>query len=209
MDADALATFAAVARRGGITRAALELHTVQSNVTAKVKQLEAELGVSLFHRHSRGMTLTDAGAQLLPYASQIGHLLNEARRAATDCPVACGQLAVGAMETTAALRLPPILLAYAAQCPAVDVVLKTGTSQELVADVLERRLQGALVAAPVSHPDLLCEPVIQEELVLVSAPGATSLALALAGQQGTGAVLGLKALVPLHSGFDRLRLSEP
>lgn len=170
MDADTLLTFAAVARAGGITRAAQVLNTVQSNVTAKVKQLEEELGVPLFQRHSRGVTLTPAGAQLLPYADRIGHLLAEARRAATDAPEPAGELCIGSMETTAALRLPPILRAYAGACPGVDVILQTGTSQALTREVLDRRLEGALVAGPVDHPDLLATPVVEEELVLVTAP---------------------------------------
>src|SRR6266851_1376419 len=59
-----LTTFSAVARTGGITRAAEELNTVQSNVTQRVKALEAEIGAVLFERHSRGMTLTGAGRRL-------------------------------------------------------------------------------------------------------------------------------------------------
>ena len=66
MELTDLATFAAVARCGGITRAAQELNTVQSNVTQRIKALEAEIGTALFERHSRGMNLTGAGRRLLP-----------------------------------------------------------------------------------------------------------------------------------------------
>ena len=55
MDLLALETFAAVARCGSITAAARELNTVQSNVTVRLRQLEARLGTELFRRHSRGM----------------------------------------------------------------------------------------------------------------------------------------------------------
>ena len=58
MDAADLRVFEAVARHGGMSRAAAELHTVQSNVTARIRQLEEELGTALFQRHSRGVTLT-------------------------------------------------------------------------------------------------------------------------------------------------------
>jgi len=57
MDAKDLAVFAAVARSGGITKAAQILNTVQSNVTQRIGLLEDELGVPLFHRHSRGARL--------------------------------------------------------------------------------------------------------------------------------------------------------
>ena len=175
MDAGDLSVFAAVARAGGINRAALALNTVQSNVTQRIRLLERELGVPLFDRHSRGVTLTPAGAQLLPYAQQIGNLLSEARRAATDGPVPAGRLTIGSLETTAARRLPPILSAYTTAFPTVDIVLQTGTSAELVTQVVERRLEGAFVAGPIDHPELLEEPMIEEELVFLTAPSAPKL----------------------------------
>ena len=79
MELSDLLTFSTVARLGGITRAADELNTVQSNVTQRVKALEAEIGTALFERHSRGMTLTGAGRRLLPYAQRMAALSREAR----------------------------------------------------------------------------------------------------------------------------------
>ena len=91
MDTKDLAVFAAVARSGGITKAAQILNTVQSNVTQRIGLLEDELGVPLFHRHSSGVTLTSAGRQLLPYAERIGQLLGEARQATIDGPIPRGK----------------------------------------------------------------------------------------------------------------------
>jgi LysR family transcriptional regulator, cell division regulator len=170
MDTGDLAVFAAVAHAGGIGRAAEHLHTVQSNVTQRVRLLEAELGVPLFHRHSRGVTLTSAGAQLLPYAERIARLMREARQAAADGPVPNGRIAVGALETATAVRLPPILAAYAAAYPEVDIEIATGTTAELVDAVLAHRLEAAFVAGPVNRPELRATPLIEEELVLVTAP---------------------------------------
>lgn len=162
--------FAAVARCGGIGRAAQMLHTVQSNVTTRLRSLEAELGTPLFHRHSRGVVLTEAGERLLPYAEKVGQLLAEAKRAALDGAEPGGELRIGAMETTAALRLPPLLTAYVSDCPKVDVHVETGPTQALVARVLARELDGAFVCGPIDHPDLQALPMMAEELVLVSPP---------------------------------------
>ncbi|WP_144107923.1 LysR family transcriptional regulator [Paraburkholderia sp. BCC1886] len=170
MDSGDLMVFAAVARMGSITKAALFLDTVQSNVTQRIRRLEEELAVPLFHRHGRGVSLTPAGAQLLPYASQIDHMMNEARRAIGSDSVPGGLLRIGSMETTAAIRLPDVLVDYATEFPQVDISFATGTSQSLIDDVLERRLEGALVCAPVDHVDLVAEPVLTEELVVVTAP---------------------------------------
>lgn len=170
MDTSDLKIFAAVARAGGIGRAAQELHTVQSNVTARIRRLEEELGVTLFERHSRGVRLTGAGQRLLPYATQSEWLLAEARRAVEEGAEPRGTLSLGSLETTAAIRLTPILVAYARECPQVDVSVRTGTTQGLISEVLEHRLEGAFVAGPVRHPELSEQPVVTEELVLVTAP---------------------------------------
>ena len=170
MDASDLGVFAAVARAGGITRAAQVLNTVQSNVTQRIRLLEDELGVHLFHRHSRGVTLTGAGNQLLPYAERIGQLVGEAKQAAIDGPTPRGKIVIGALETATALRLPPILAAYAASYPQVEIEVSTGTSAGLIQAVLARQIETAFVAGPVNHPELLALRVIEEELMLVTAP---------------------------------------
>ncbi|MBB2926984.1 LysR family transcriptional regulator [Paraburkholderia silvatlantica] len=170
MDSGDLIYFTAVARMGSITKAALFLDTVQSNVTQRIRRLEEELSVSLFHRHGRGVTLTPAGAQLLPYASQIDHMMAEAKRSIASNSVPGGVLRIGSMETTAAVRLPEVLVEYATEFPRVDISFGTGTSQSLILDVLERRLEAALVCAPVDHIDLLAESILCEELVVVTAP---------------------------------------
>jgi DNA-binding transcriptional LysR family regulator len=170
MDSGDLALFAAVAKAGGITRAAQALNTVQSNVTHRIQLLEAELGVPLFHRHTRGVTLTSAGEKLLPYAERIARLIGEAREAAADGPVARGKVAIGSLETTAALRLPPVLASYAAACPEVDIEIATGTTAAMIEAVLSHRVEAAFVAGPVDHPELVAVPVVEEELVLATAP---------------------------------------
>ena len=182
MDAADLRIFAAVARTGSMSKAAHELGTVQSNVTQRVKALEAEIGTALFERHSRGMTLTGAGLRLRPYADRVAGLLEDARRAVADEGTPAGNLVIGSLETTAALRLSPMLTAFVAAHPAVDLSLRTGTSQELIEQTIDRRLDGAFVSGPVNHADLVVEPFFREELVLLTAPGVADFdALATAG----------------------------
>lgn len=169
MESADLRVFEAVARTGGISRAAVELHTVQSNVTARIRLLEEELGTPLFIRHSRGVSLAPAGRRLLPYAERMRDLLAQARRAAADDGTPQGPLALGSLETAAALRLPRILAGFAQAHPAVDLSLVTGTSADLIEQVLQARLDGALVVGPVRHPELTETVVFHEEMVLVTA----------------------------------------
>ena len=171
MDASDLRIFEAVARLGGMNRAAAELNTVQSNVTARIRALEEQLEISLFRRTSRGAVLTAAGERLLPYASRVAQLLDEAKRAARDDGTPCGPLVIGSLETTAALRLTPCLTSFLAAFPGVDLTLRTGTSSELIDAVLARRVEGAFVAGPVEHPELTAETVFREEMVILGALG--------------------------------------
>ncbi|WP_234685066.1 LysR family transcriptional regulator [Bradyrhizobium monzae] len=174
MDSTDLNFFAAVATAGGIGRAANDLHTVQSNVTQRIRALEVQLGVQLFHRSKKGVTLTSMGSRLLPYAKRISELLAEAQRAVKDEASPGGELRIGSMETTAALRLPPMLTHYAIAYPDVDVQIETGPTAGLVESVLTRKLDGAFVSAPVTHSELICKPIVEEELVLITPPMVTS-----------------------------------
>src|SRR5882762_3261292 len=175
MDAADLKFFEEVAQSGGMSRAAEKLNTVQSNVTRRIRALESELNVSLFNRTGRGVSLTPAGEQLLPFAIRIARLIDEAARAISDDGRPKGSLVIGSLETTAALRLTPFLSQFVADFPEVDFSLKTGTSRELVEDVLEHRLEGAFVCGPVHHPDLLQRKMYQERLVVLTARRETSL----------------------------------
>jgi DNA-binding transcriptional LysR family regulator len=179
-------TFSAVARNGGITRAAEELNTVQSNVTQRVKALEAEIGTALFERHSRGMTLTGAGRRLLPYAQRMAALSREAMLATRDDGEPKGPLAIGSMETTAAVRLPALLAEFHRRFPAVRLTLKTATTADLVAAVLDGAVDGAFVAGPIEHADLTATLAFREELVLVSAKRFNNLAALRAGTPESG-----------------------
>jgi LysR family transcriptional regulator, cell division regulator len=175
MDAADLRVFQCVARCGSMNKAATELNTVQSNVTARIKTLEDELGLELFERNHRGVTLTAAGARLLPFANRAARLLDDARRAVADQGSPSGPLVIGSLETTVALRLSPTLAAFASSYPAVDITLRTGTTAELIDQVLDRRLEGAYVCGPVNHPDLVAEPFVREELAILTAPSVASL----------------------------------
>src|SRR3569833_1354931 len=106
MAAGDLCVFVVVVWFGGLNCAAGELHTVQSNVTARIRQLEDELGTALFQRNRNGVVLTPAGRRLLPYAARIAGLIADAKRAVADDGHPKGKLAVGSLETTAGLRLP-------------------------------------------------------------------------------------------------------
>ena len=168
MDADDLRIVEAVARIGSMNRAAAELNMVQSNVTARIRLLEEELGVQLFVRHSRGVEPSEAGLRLFSYAEQIQALFQQAVAAVKEDGTPKGKLRIGMLETTAGLRLPTLVAQYAQEHPKVELAIVTGTTTSLMNQVVERELDGAFVAGPIHHEELVEEPLFLEELVLVS-----------------------------------------
>lgn len=166
-----LAIFQAVAHEGSITKAAQALNYVQSNVTTRVQQLEAQLGTALFHRSNRGMRLTPAGEKLLGYADRILSLLAEAEAAVRYADHPSGPLRIGSIETVAVTHLTPLLKSYRVRYPDVQLSLTTGETHRLTQLVLNGELDGAFVYGPIEHQRIGHIPAFQDELVLIAAPG--------------------------------------
>jgi DNA-binding transcriptional LysR family regulator len=168
MDLVELKIFKAVADQGGITRAAAALHRVQSNVTTRVKQLEQRLGTQLFHRQGRKLVLSAEGKLLLGYAERLLQLSAEAQ-SALHGRAPQGVLKLGALESTAATRLPPVLARYHRSHPAVKLELITGTTGALVDRLARDELDAAFIAEPFAASGLEMQHVFTEELVLITA----------------------------------------
>ncbi|MCM3725094.1 LysR family transcriptional regulator [Neobacillus cucumis] len=168
MDLQTLKVFQSVAKLGSISQAARELQYAQSNITMKIQQLESDLQTTLFYRHNRGTALTAKGSMLLTYTEKIFDLIEETKSVMNDDQTPCGPLIIGSMETTAAVRLPALLSKYHKDFPDVDLTLKTGSTEQNIQGVLQYELDGAFVAGPIEHPELIEKEVIEEELVLIT-----------------------------------------
>ncbi|GGC53223.1 LysR substrate-binding domain-containing protein [Chelatococcus reniformis] len=170
MDLSSLEILCAVAAERSITRAAKALGRAPSNVTIRVQQLERDLGVELFSRDGRRMTLTREGETFLSYAKRLLGLARQAREAVRPL-VPAGNLRLGSMESTAASRLPGALERFHARWPSVTVKLAMGATRELIRDVLDDRLDCALIARPTDEmpgfDDVDIERVFTEELLIV------------------------------------------
>lgn len=166
MELSDLTIFRTVVEAGGVRRAAARLHRVQSNVTTRVRQLEDELGVELFIREGRGLQVSPAGRVLFDYADRILALTQEAREALHD-QMPRGVLRLGAMESTAAIRLPGPITEYHRRYPEVTIELKTGNPVQLSRALLNGELDAALVAEPVTESSFEKVSVYDEELVIV------------------------------------------
>ena len=172
MDLSSLEIFRAVAHEASVTRAAQQLQRAQSNVTTRIRQLEEDLGVELFLRDGKRMSLTERGSEFLAYAEQLLALADEARQSMHPAEPG-GRLRLGSMESTAASRLPALLASYHKACPRVALEVSTGTSRALFDGVRARCLDCALVAAgpgwagELDGSGLRGEPLFREELLMI------------------------------------------
>lgn len=130
LDLKSLEIFVCVVEEGKISKAAKKLNRVQSNVSTRIKQLEAEVGKQLFVRSARSLQLTAEGGLLLEYAKQMLQLREQASLALGD-DTPKGILRVGAMESTAAARLPSIIQTFSHKYPDLHVDLVTDTAAGL------------------------------------------------------------------------------
>lgn len=168
MDLDSLQIFKAVVDCGGISKAAAQLHRVPSNISTRVKNLEAQLGVALFQRQGGKLALSAEGRLLLGYAQRLLQLSAEATLALRS-GTPRGTLRLGTMESTAAARLPPLLSRYHRHFPEVHIELVTGTSGALLDKLRNFEIDAAFVAEAFLPGGLELQPAFAEELVLISA----------------------------------------
>lgn len=167
IDLESLKIFRTVVDEGGVVRAATKLNRVQSNVTTRIRQLEAHLGTRLFRREGRSIRLSAEGHTLLVYADRLLRLADEAvSQMRTGKPK--GVFRLGSLESTAGSRLPPILSHYHTLYPDVVVELATGTAAALITRVTNFELEAAFVSEPFTAPNLKAHPVFGEQLVLVT-----------------------------------------
>lgn len=168
MDLTQLEIFCAIAEQGSVSAAAEKLHRVPSNISTRLKQLEEELGCELFRREKLRLHITDSGRTFLAYSQRIMALSEEAKQSVSSQRPG-GIFTLGAIESTAAVRLPPLIARYHQSWPQVGLDLSTGPSGDMIDGVLAGRYSAAFVDGPPKHPQLEGMPVFAEELVLIGA----------------------------------------
>lgn len=168
MNSNDLKIFEAAATLGSFTKAAEATFTVQSNVTARIKNLEDEFGAELFRRVSRKVVLTEAGETLLQYTKKIGRLLEDAKSDIQSAEKIGGTIRIGCIETTMALKVPEIINGFAELYPNVELEFHSSMLPALIRDVLNYELDAAFVAAPINIPGLQQLVVRDEQLVIIA-----------------------------------------
>ena len=125
--------FQAVSDTLSFSRAAEQLFRTQSAVSIQVAKLEDVVGHKLFHRSTKHIELTEAGAVLLKCTSEIKGLLKQADRQLADLgKMAHGRLTICTSDTTACYRLPATIQAYQARYPGIDIIVRNATSLKTI-----------------------------------------------------------------------------
>ena len=170
MDRKQLRALVAVAEHRSFSAAARALDTVQSNVCAHIARLERELGVTLIDRSTNEPT--DEGRAVLERARRI-----EAEFDALDSDVASlrdvvsGSVRLGVIGTTARWLVPPLLTTLSEDYPAVHIIVLDATTSSLVLNLVSGSIDLAVVNLPLDEPDLIIEPLFDEDRVLIVPAG--------------------------------------
>jgi DNA-binding transcriptional LysR family regulator len=164
--------FLAVARAKSFRRAAEAVHLSQPALSQHVRELEANLGASLFDRLGRSVQLTEAGRILEDHATRMFATLTDARQAIADLQgLQRGALAIGASTTPGIYVLPGVLGAFRQRYPAVEVSLNIANSKQIVARVHAGEFDLAVVGHRDTNPaDASLATCVEDELVLVVGP---------------------------------------
>lgn len=172
MEMRPLRYFVAVAATGHMTRAAEQLGIQQPPLSLQIKALERELGVLLFTRHPRGVTLTDAGRLFQVEATRLLQDMEAMQqRMARVASGQTGTLAVGFTSSAAAHRfMPEALRAFRRKFPDVELQLRENNAAELTEDLAAGRLHCGLLRVPVDRPEGLLFETLLREPVLVAMP---------------------------------------
>jgi len=180
-----LKTFKAVVDEGGIKGAADKLHTVQSNITNRIKKLENELDTKLFRLTGRKLQLTPSGKQLCKYADDILQLEYQAK-AAVLRETGVYELRVGMPETFAAVHMPLALKQLKQLYPYIQTKIITDTSDRLVLSVLNNKVDCAAIGNAPEHDKLVVVPIVKEELVVVTPTQSNYDPVLLVREEGCG-----------------------
>jgi DNA-binding transcriptional LysR family regulator len=163
-----LRVFRAVAGHLSFRKAAEQLYLTQPAITLQIKTLEDEMGARLFERRATGVTLTEAGKSLLPYAVQLARMAEEAENTLAQLKgEASGELALGASTTIAQYVLPSHLAGFARRFPSIHLRVSSENTERIVEGVVSGRFGLGLIEGPSRSREVKVERWFADELVIV------------------------------------------
>jgi DNA-binding transcriptional LysR family regulator len=170
LDLRQLEIIRAIAETGSFTAAGHKLHVSQSAISRQILLLEDELKEPVFLRVGRRIRITPSGEALLQLSHRVFQDLRDTMASITDSQESLrGQVRLLGGMTVCLYVFPPLLAEIKRQHPSVELKLITGSSERLVAHLRAGIGDLAFLTLPIDQPDLVTVPVMQEELMLVTA----------------------------------------
>ncbi|MBI4705854.1 MAG: LysR family transcriptional regulator [Deltaproteobacteria bacterium] len=168
MELNQLDCFMAVLEEGSFNRAATRMHRTQPAISYQIKQLEDEVGMSLFHRRPRRVSPTDAGRLLAQHAQEVIAGVRRARGALAELSHGvAGEVRIGTVNSVGIHFLPEVLWAVREKYPEIRTTVLYRESGAIMEALLSSRIDLALVANPRQDRRLRQETIIQERVSLV------------------------------------------
>ncbi|MFJ8090073.1 LysR family transcriptional regulator [Lysinibacillus sp. NPDC095746] len=167
MESHDLWIFKHVAELQSVSKAAEKLDYVQPNVSQRIKGLEDELGVRLFLRNNRGVTLTEEGKVLLEYANKILLLMDEAK-SVVNSKKWRESLTIGASQTISAIKVPQLFSSFLREHKNIDVKIRTNDQGKLQEMLTYGELDGVFMNGTFNESQFKTVYSYFEKLVLIS-----------------------------------------
>jgi len=164
-----LKVFYTVARKLSFTKAASELFITQPAVTKHIREMEQQLGIALFKRNGNSISITPSGEILLKYTDKIfeTYMLLENELAQLN-KIEEGSIRVGASTTLAQTLFPKLLAQFKKTYPAVNVSFVRGNTDFISQQVIDEKIDIAIVEGNSHYPQISYENFLKDEIVLVS-----------------------------------------
>ncbi len=167
-----LRAFVSIGRLGSFTKAADALHATQPALSAQIRELEESLGVKLFDRSTRSVTLTQAGEDLLPVVDNVlGDLGSVVARARDVARRNTGRVTVAALPSLSATLMPDVVARMRALHPGIAIVIKDALAERILGLIRADEVDLALTSAPPTDPQLQFTPLLNDRMVAVLPPG--------------------------------------
>ena len=166
-----LRVFLAVARHQSYSKAAEVLYLTQPAVSMQVRALEEALGVALFERVGRTLSLTEAGREFFSYAQKIAALLDEAKLVMEELNgLKRGRITLAAVSTAGAYVLPPLLGAFRERYPGITISLEVTNRATVQKRFLQNEVDLVVMGRPPEGVPHVAEPFLPDEMVVIASP---------------------------------------
>ncbi len=186
-----------IARLGTFAAAAERLNTTQPAITARVRELEAQLGVALFRREGRLMVLTPIGRQIVRDSAPLLAEFQKVLLGSNSFAEARGVVRIGAGEIAAASCLPDFIAELQADLPHISLEVDIALTADLLQQIVKGRTDLIFGAGSIAHPALKTAPIGSVELLLLASP-ATAALLAEKGRAASVPLWSLSSQSPLY-----------